>query len=141
MATSIHLTQERSLTTGGDDTDKDYKLTTVFSKDDPDPSPGFPVELILARKVVIEGDEENDEDDTYEHVCTVGDINRYTASRPDETLYYRVASWTLFFDSLEELSAEALVQREKTQFLVTDWENYTGGDIEETLFDDDITSS
>jgi hypothetical protein len=97
--------------------------------------------VILVHKVLIEGDEDNDSDDTYEHICTVGDINRYKASRAEETLYYRVSSWTLFFDSLEDLSAEALVQRQKAQFLVTDWENYTGGDIEETLFDDDITSS
>lgn len=135
MATTIHLVQERSLTIGDEGAGKDYKLATVFSKEDPDP--GFPVEVILARIV----DVEDIDQDVYEHICTVGDINRYSAVREEETLYYRVASWTLFFDSLEDLSAEALVQRQKAQFLVTDWENYTGGDIEETLFDDDITSS
>jgi hypothetical protein len=98
----------------------EYKLHIEFSA----ASIGFQTELILIKK----GDTEDD--DTYEHICTVGDINRYTMTRGTD-LYYRVAAWDQFFANLEDLAAEVLVQQGKAQYVVTDWETYTGGVIDQ----------
>lgn len=133
MATSIHLDQERDLTDPGDPEGYDYKLTSTFSA----PTTGFTEYLILIQKA------EEEADDTYQHVCTVGDINRYGTDRTSASVgsYYRVDTWVLFFTSLETLEEEATTQQEKTQFVVTDWENYAGATWPKTIFDDDITQS
>lgn len=133
MATSVHLDQARDLTDPGDPEGYDYKLTSTFSA----PTVGFTEYLILIKKATDEADDE------YQHICTVGDINRYGTDRTAAPVdsYYRVATWVLFFTSLEALGDQATTQQEKTQFVVTDWENYTGGEWPKTIFDGDISQS
>ena len=133
MATSVHLDQARDLTDPGDPEGFDYKLTSTFS----DPTTGFTEYLILIQKA------EDEADDLYKHVCTVGDINRYGTDRATAEVdsYYRIDTWVLYFTSLEALADQATVQQEKTQFVVTDWQSYTGGTWPQTLFDADISQS
>jgi hypothetical protein len=145
MSTSIHLVQERDLTDPEDPEGFDYKLTTTFfypgtpPYPDPDPLPAFKKELILIWKKTAD-----EEDDEYKHICTVGDINRYGIDRETTEVgfYYRVSSWVTYFTNLEDLTAAADVQQEKTQFVVTDWENYVGTDpFPKTIYNGDISQS
>lgn len=120
MTTSIRLTQERSLTTiPPDPADYNYKLVTTFDQ----PSTGFCTQLILIKKGTTEAD------DSYEHICTVGDVKRYGTSRSAAPLdlYYRTSSWTQYFNSLSDLDEQMSIQKQKTQFVVTDWQVYTEG--------------
>jgi hypothetical protein len=134
MATSVHLDQARDLTDPGDPEGYDYKLTTTFSA----PTTGFNKYLILIRKATLPANDE------YQHVCTVGDIERYGIDRGAAIVdsYYRIDSWVTFYTSLETLTDHAVVQQEKTQFVVTDWQNYVGTDpFPKTIYDGDISQS
>lgn len=141
MATSVKLKQDQDVV-GPTDPDHpgEYKLTTTFS--DPLPVGGHWDACFILIKI---NDELHPEEDTYAHVCTVGDLEAYAYTvRADavahDNPYYRVDTWDLFYTSLEEMSAETTLQQERTQFLVDDWENYSGGEWPKTVYDDTISS-
>jgi hypothetical protein len=63
--------------------------------------------------------------DTYEHVCTVGDLVLYLELAPggaDD--YYRLITCLLFFDDLEAAWTAANLIKSRLQGLVDDWEDY-----------------
>lgn len=67
-------------------------------------------------------------DDSYQHVCTVRDVETYPESRSDAITagqaYYRLDTVTLDFDDIEDAQEEEALQRTRIQAIVTDWDAY-----------------
>lgn len=130
MATSVKLTQVESLPPVGDPYEGEYKLQVTFSNastDGGDPGGNWDNAFILV-KIVSAGDPTQD---TYQHICTVGDLESYAPDRATAVAnnhdYYRIATWPLYYESIEEMTTAKTVQQTRADYLVTDWENYGGG--------------
>lgn len=134
MATSVKLTQVQTIP-GGQPEGEEYVLTPTFSE--ASPSGGNWDNAFVLVKIVDPGDALLD---TYQHICTVGDLEEYPADRAVAVAapiqdYYRAASFAKAYSSLEDITAAVTTQQTRTQNLVDDWENYDGGTWPKTTVD------
>lgn len=116
MATSVKLTQVRGVVTGGvpaGGTDGQYYVTSTCSEATP-ATVNFDNNFFLFAE----------SDDSYQHVCTVGDLEAYPDVSTPGIDYYRLATVTLFFDELDQAWDHANLVKSRLQNLVDDWESY-----------------
>jgi len=116
MATSVKLTQTRGVVTAGSPaggTDGQYFVTSLCS-DASVETANFDNSFFLFKLDGL----------SYEHVCTVGDLEAYTETAPGSDAYYRLTTITLFFDEVDEAWDAANLIKFRMQSLVDDWENY-----------------
>lgn len=126
MSTQITLTQIRTVVDVDPPNDEyEFRLESSVECDSTDtgfvPGP-FPASapVFLFQKGTTEPE------DTYVHVCTLGDFVTYADSRgavPADN-FYRKDAVTQDFENLGDAVAESSLQKTRLQNLVTDWENY-----------------
>ena len=129
MATSVKLTQVQSIPPPGDPHEGEYELEATFSDAataGADPGGNWDNAFFLIKII----DTLDATRDVYQHVCTVGDLEKYENTRgavvpPD--VYYRTATWPSYFSSIEDIDTETTLQQTRTQNLCDDWEEYGGG--------------
>ena len=115
---SVTITHTENLSTPPEP--DEYKLTTAFT----DPGGEFGGDwdgyFILVEKATAI------EDDVYQHICTVGDLNAYGIDRSAVAVgeYYRANTFDTFYTALSDLRDMETTQLQKTQYLVDDWTNY-----------------
>ena len=140
MATSVKLTQVIDIVTPPVPGQDNYTLETTYSE--ASPLGGKWDNEFLLIKIIVPGD---DTQDVYQHVCTVADLEKYENDRAQAVIntddYYRIETWTLSFENLEDTNAEATLQQQRTQYLVDDWEAYGGSVYPDTIYDATITNS
>lgn len=118
MATSVKLTQNRGVVTAGSPAggvDGQYFVTNTCS-DAVVNTANFDNSFFLFKLETG--------DDTYEHVCTVGDLEAYPETAPGSDAYYRLTTATLFFDEVDAAWDAANLVKFRLQNLVDDWESY-----------------
>jgi len=128
MATSVKVTQTRSVPPVGDPHEGEYKLDSVFSEATTDVGgPGNWDNAFSLVKIVDTADASKDE---YQHVCTVGDLEAYHNTRAAAVSagheYYRAISVTRYFENIELMDEAKTVEQTRTQELVVDWDAYQG---------------
>ena len=121
MATSVDIKHDESVAAPGDP--KEYKLVTLFLNE-VGAGATWDSNFILAQRGAGALST-----DVYQHVCTVGDLNKYATEIGRATViageYYRIDTFDTFYDSLEDLAELKVIQLQKTQYLVDDWDSYS----------------
>jgi hypothetical protein len=116
MATSLKLTQVRGVVTGGSPaggTDGQYYVTNTTSEASVE-TVNFDNHFFLFAEA----------DDSYQHVCTVGDLEAYPDTKTGGIAYYRLTTVTQFFDELDDAWDHANLVKTRLQNLADDWEAY-----------------
>jgi len=116
MPTSVKLEQVRGVVTGGSPaggTDGQYYVTNTTSEASPATAPFDNNFFLFAQS-----------DDSYQHVCTVGDLEAYPDVSTPGTEYYRLSTVTTFYDALDDARDHAALVKTRIQNLVDDWEVY-----------------
>ena len=121
MATAVDIKHTESVAAPGDP--DDYKLVTLFSNEVGAGAWDSNFILVLKGAGAVTTD-------VYQHICTVGDINAYGAMIGRAAVlagaYYRIDTFDTFYASIEDMRALEVIQIQKTQYLVDDWEAYAG---------------
>lgn len=116
MATSVKLKQERGVVTSGvpaGGTDGQYYVINTCSEATV-ATANFDNNFFLFAEA----------DDSYQHVCTVGDLEAYPDTKTGGIAYYRQDAVTQFFDVLDDAWDHANLVKTRMQNLVDDWESY-----------------
>jgi len=112
MTTSATIRQTRTVLASGK-----FQLISIITASDGFRAGTIPV-LTSTRSLFV-----LDENGAYQHLARVGDVEEY-ADGPNVDPYYRVASVTLEFDTVEEAQAESDAQKQGLSDLVTDYDVY-----------------